>query len=467
MKILFIDPPFHRFMGFYRFYYPLGLAYMSAVLTEKGHECLIYDAEQMKGAVSQSWSEASENYRLYMQGTEDEHHEVWKELRQVLDKFSPDLVGITMLSVKVPSAFRAAAVCKTWNPDLPVVTGGDHATVFPEKALQNHDFDIVVRGEGEMTILDVVEHLENGKRLHGIAGISFREDGEIIHNAPRPLIRDLDSLPFPMIEALMGVGSYRPVDFGAIMASRGCPYDCTFCGVFNIWSKKARFRAPSHVILEIKYLYDKYGTHYFSFRDASFTINRKWVEELCAGMMNLGYDIQWECLTRPDLLDEPMVQLMQQAGCVTIRLGIESGSPELLKKMKKRMDLDEVRKAAVLLNKYQFYWSAYFLFGTPDETPETMQETMAFINEIDPPFVTIARFAPIPGTEMYDDLVKSGRIDPDTNWGKEGNQQKHTHYAVNFSEGEFDRIMDETVALIEAHNDIKSALMNRRDGRMD
>jgi radical SAM superfamily enzyme YgiQ (UPF0313 family) len=162
-----------------------------------------------------------------------------------------------------------------------------------------------------------------------------------------------------------------------------------------------------------------------------------------------------------------MVELMQRAGCVTIRLGIESGSPELLKKMKKQMDLDSFRKASTLLNKFRLYWSAYFLFGTPDETPETMLETMAFIEEIDPPFVTIARFAPIPGTEMYHDLVNAGRIDPDTNWGEEGNQQIHRHYAIHFKEGEFERMMDEAVAKIEARNARKSLLMNRRDGRMD
>jgi radical SAM superfamily enzyme YgiQ (UPF0313 family) len=212
-------------------------------------------------------------------------------------------------------------------------------------------------------------------------------------------------------------------------------------------------------------LYEKYGTRYYSFRDASFTLNRDWVEEICERIISLGLEIQWECLTRADLLDEKLILLLRRAGCFTIRLGIESGSPELLKKMRKHTDLDEVRRTASLLNSNGFYWSAYFLFGIPDETHETMRETIDFIRQIDPPFVTVARFAPIPGTEMYDDLVRIGRIDRDINWGEEGNQQKHTHYAVNFAAGEFEALMDEVVAWVEARNENNSKIMNLRDGR--
>ena len=250
------------------------------------------------------------------------------------------------------------------------------------------------------------------------------------------------------------------------MGSRGCPYACSFCGVANLWSRKVRYRSVGSVIREMQWLKKDYGTDYFSFRDASFTLSRDRVEELCSEIMRHDMGVPWECLTRPDLLDEAMVKVMKQSGCVTVRIGIESGSRTILKHMKKHVDLDAVRRAAQILSKHGLYWSAYLLVGTPMETRETVKETLDFVREINPPFLTLARFAPIPGTVMYDELAHRGLISPDADWSMECNQRLRSHYVYSMTEEEFDQVMRDVAAFVEEHNMANSARMGASDRRL-
>jgi anaerobic magnesium-protoporphyrin IX monomethyl ester cyclase len=466
MKILFVDPPFQRFMGFYRFYYPLGLAYMAAVLMKQGHLVQIYDAEHTRDANSLSWVQTSERYDEFLNALEDDSHPVWKEYRAILNDFNPDVVGISVLSVKFQSASKIARICKEFNMNIPVIAGADHPTVFPSETLKDPNIDFVVRGEGEVTILELIAQIEKGGELAAIPGVSYKEGNEIKHNIERILIDKLDDIPHPALEALMNFKTYRPQDLGAIMASRGCPFACTFCGVFNLWTRKVRYRSPESVLAEIKWLHENYGVNYISFRDASFTLRKDLVQALCEGIIQAGWDIQWECITRPDLLDNDLLTLMKKSGCVTIRIGIESGSEEILRHMRKEIDLDRVRAAARLLNQHNFYWSAYFLFGYPLETKNTIKQTLDFIKEINPPFVTLSRFAPIPHTEIFMELKNYGLISPDINWSMESNQRFSSSYVYRMSSPEFETAMKEVAEFVENHNLRNSQILGVRDGRL-
>jgi len=195
MKILFVDPPFHRFMGFYRFLYPIGLAYMAAVLKEKGHQVMIYDAEHSEETRSMVWSEASGNFHKYHEALKDGSNPVWEEFNNILKQYNPDMVGITMLSVKGPSAARIAALTKAFNKEIIVVVGADHPTVFPAGTLNDPNIDSVVRGEGERTIEELTGCLQEKRDPGEVDGISCKKNGEIIHNKNRELIKDLDTLP--------------------------------------------------------------------------------------------------------------------------------------------------------------------------------------------------------------------------------------------------------------------------------
>lgn len=469
MKILFIDPPFQRFMGFYRFYYPLGLATMSSVLHQKGHIVKIFDAEHSPNTDTLSWGKASALCDTYNEALENDSHPVWCEIINYVKLFRPRLIGLSILSVKVDSALRIAQICKDIDSSMIVVAGADHPTVFPSVILQNRNIDIVVRGEGESTIFDLVQTLEKNetkKSLQHIDGISYKHNGRIIHNPNRPLISDLDKIPWPRLDSLVQIQTYRPVDFGAIMASRGCPYDCTFCGVHNIWSRKVRYRSIQNVINEISLLKEKYEVKYFSFRDASFTLNKDRSILFCNELIRRELNIKWECLTRIDLLDRNLLEKMKKAGCVTIRVGIESGDETILRSMRKFIDLEKVKEMARLLNRMGFYWSTYFMFGTPLETRESIQRTINFIKAIDPPFITLSRFAPIPGSEIYHNLEKKGLVSPYIDWSLENNQRIESHYLLNMKSTEFEREMENIINYVEEHNHKKSLEFGIRDARL-
>ncbi|MFH0987846.1 MAG: cobalamin-dependent protein, partial [Parcubacteria group bacterium] len=198
MRILLIDPPFYRFIGYYNRFFPLGLASLAAILREAGHEVLIYDADCNREATKMEFSRLEDSYPEYIRGINDSNHKLWQETRDMLKSFQPDLVGITMMTTKAASAFRLAEICKSFNPNLTVVVGGPHPTLMPEEVLKNCiAIDIALRGEGEIAFRKLVEALATRQPLDSIPSISFRENGVIKQNTLCEIIEDLDTLPLP------------------------------------------------------------------------------------------------------------------------------------------------------------------------------------------------------------------------------------------------------------------------------
>jgi len=473
MRVLLIDPPFQRFLGFHRYYYPMGLAYLAAVARGLGHEVLVYDAEHMDEADTLPWEQAALRFDLWVSALDDPDHPLWKEAEEIISDFAPDLVGISSLSVKTPSARKIAAISKRVAPAAPVVVGGDHPTVWPDRFLDGPDIDLVVRGEGEATFAELLSEMAKlapGDRVDGLPalpGLSLRRsDGTVEHGPDRPLIDDLDTLPFPDLDALYGLETYRSVDLGAAIGMRGCPFACSFCGVATIWTNRVRFRSPVRVADELEYLAKRFDPPYFSFRDATFTLKRSWTEELCREIIARGLTRPWECVTRADTLDRELLELMREAGCRTLRIGVESGSPRVLATMNKSLELEPIRKAARVMNEMGFYWSSYFLFGTPQETEESIEETMRFIEELDPPFVTVARFTPIPGTPYYNELEAQNRIHPDIDWCFETNQSFSSTYLLEMDPERFEPIMRDVTHRIMERNARKSRELGLTDGRL-
>jgi len=453
MKVLLIEPPFHRFMGLYRHYYPLGLAYVAATLATHNHVVEIYDAEHDPKARSRTYLETSQDYWKYLDAIEDRDHPVWSEIQREISRFQPDLVGISVLTVKVPSALRVAPLCRVAGRKIPVVVGGEHSTARPEDLLKDDNVDFAVRGEGEQTMCELVETLDSGGQLERIDGLSFKSGDRICHNKDRSLIENLDSLSIPYRDALANKETYRPVDFGLIMGSRGCSYQCAFCPNQSLWGRRVRFRSISGIVKEIKSVKETYSTDYFSFRDYSFSINLEWTIELCKRMREEKLDIKWECTTRPDLVNEEVISMMKNAGCTTVRIGIESGSERILNEIRKDLSLKEIKAAARILNRHNLYWAAYFMFGLPSETKEDIEKTLALIDEIDPPFVTMARYTPIPGSEMYEALVGEGRIrESEADWGQWSNQWLQKSFTKAMSQEQFREIMGDVARRIDEHN---------------
>jgi anaerobic magnesium-protoporphyrin IX monomethyl ester cyclase len=457
MNVLLVDPPFSTFMGFHRFYYPLGLGYIAAVLNMNGHSTKIYDAEQSPKSRSFTWLEASRNYHLYLDALKNDQCPEWNDFRNVLHLHRPRVVGISVLSVKVPAALRLASLCKEFDKNIIVVVGGDHATIAPNELLKNENIDFAVRGEGEYTMLELVEYLNKGKgNFEPIDGLSYRHNGVIIHNKSRSLIKDLDILPFPAVGSLLNLEQYRPLDLGIMMTNRGCPYSCTYCGVANTWSRKIRMRSIGNVISEMELLINNYGVTYFSFRDASFTFDRKRILDFCNRLIENNLNIQWECLTRLDLLDDDLVSKMKSSGCSTIRVGIESGNEGLLKRMKRKITIEQIKQASGMLHKHDMHWAAYFMFGVPGETPGTIEDSLRLISEIDPPFVSLARYSIILGTEMYEEVKRLGLVSDDIDWSLEGNQSLLKSYSAYIGNKEFEVLMEKAAEIVVKHNETHS-----------
>jgi anaerobic magnesium-protoporphyrin IX monomethyl ester cyclase len=415
VKILLIDPPFYRFIGYYNRYFPLGLAYLAAVLQKEGHEVLIYDADCNVNPSKMDFTRLEDSYPLYLKSVKDNNHTIWQEMRERIRDIKPDIVGITVWTTFAASAFKIASLVKREDKYLPVIMGGPHISIKSEEVLKIcSEVDFLVRGEGEETILELIKVIstrwgDKNATFYDIKGISYRQNGNIIHNPQRGFISSLDSLPFPARDLLVNKDSYNSEDMGLLMTSRGCPYSCSYCAT-SIWERKTRYRSVDNVINEIKLVIDKYGTPQITFKDDSFTVNRKRVLELCDMLIKEKIDISWDCNTRVNHIDEEMLKKMKKAGCSNIKVGIETGSERILKLMNKKITFDQCRKAAKLFRKVGIHWTGYFMMGLPSETKEDVYATLKFMKELEPDYASLSVYEPFPGTDLFNIGVEKGLV---------------------------------------------------------
>jgi radical SAM superfamily enzyme YgiQ (UPF0313 family)/glycosyltransferase involved in cell wall biosynthesis len=457
MKILLIDPPFKRFTGFVNFYFPIGLTYLAAILREAGYSVSIFDVDAIQKGYDLDFSDEYRRLELYRQGLNNENHAAWQEINQVLENFNPDVVGITSMTTKFGSVLKTAEIVKKYNAGCKVIVGGPHATLLPELTLKSVYIDIVVRGEGEKTFLNLIKRIENNEDFQDVKGISFKIEGRIRHNQQQEFIEDLDELPFPARDALMNQKDYTSEDMGAIMTSRGCPFNCNYC--CHMWEKRVRNRSIENVIREMREVKRRYGTRQFEFRDDSFTLNKKRTLEFCERLISEELDIDWSCSTRVDLLDEGLIRKMKKAGCNAIKLGIESGSERILRETNKGIDFEQIRKVAALLNKYRMFWSGYFMLGLPTETEEDIKKTYEFMKEINPYYAGLGVYNPFPATKLFEDGIKIGLLLPDVELEHFFNTNPKDYFFIdprrrvlNIPKEKFDGLIDFMSKAFHRHN---------------
>ena len=411
MKVLLIDPPFYRLIGFYNRYFPLGLVTVGTVLRDAGHDVVVYDADINENPRAMDYTRLPDYYPQYLAALQDSDHPVWREVRATIQQSQPDVVGISAWTTYAASAFTVAGISKALNPACPVLMGGPHATVRAEEVLSIcPDVDYVIRGEGENTAVELVAALAEAARGHPLSpetiqGLSFRAGGVIQHNPDREKIRNLDELPLPDRKLLTNENTYSAEDMGLIMTSRGCPFSCSFCVTET---RQVRYRSIEHVLAEIRDVKAAYGTTQVSFKDDSFTVNKKRVTEFCAALARADLGLGWECNTRVDLVNEAMLRDMKKAGCNSIKVGIESGSPAELARMNKGITLAQARQAAALFRKIGIHWTGYFLMGTPGQTVTDIYNTLDFMYELRPDFASIGVYEPFPGTPLFEEGIRHG-----------------------------------------------------------
>lgn len=393
-KVLLVHPPwdirerYGRLSEIGPILAPLGLAYIAAVLEENDIDVDIIDAP----ALGMSF----------------------KEFKSEIRRRNPDVVGITCLTPSFYRAVSAAEVVKSVNPEIIIVMGGPHPTVMPEYTLRQSKADIVVIGEGEYTMLELVRGTRSGE-LKNIRGIAYKNGQEIKSTIPRPYIKDLDELPFPA-RHLLPMKNYKPapsyykrLPVRQMITSRGCPYRCSFC-CKPIFGKTYRVRSPKKVVDEIEFLIEKYGAKEVFFRDDSFAINENHVRGICEEITARGIDIEWCCEARVDNVSPRLLNDMKKSGCWLIRYGIESGSQTLLDGIKKDITLEQARKAVEWTKKAGIETHTFFMLALPGETIELSMKTIDFALELDPDYAQFTLTTPYPGTELYVMARKMGTL---------------------------------------------------------
>ena len=343
-----------------------------------------------------------------------------------------DVVGLTAMTPTISSAMSIAHHLKRANSNLTIILGGAHATLLPEATLTSApQVDVVVRGEGEDTIVNLLRALENKQTLTDIPGISYREDGKTVSTSERSTDVDLNSLPF-LAYHLLPWQRYKPhpphgraLPFAAIITSRGCPYKCSFCS--KVFGSKFRGQSPERVVEEVAYYRERFGVKEIAFYDDVFTLNKERAYAIADGIIKKGLKIEWTCETRVNLVDRELLHHLKQAGCYAIAYGIESASPEILDTINKGITLEQVEEAISLTREIGLQTVGYFMIGSPGENQQSIGKTIQFAKRLNLDFAQFAITTPFPGSELYNTYLEGGKGDvPWENFIYEGTGQKVT-----------------------------------------
>lgn len=383
-KVTLVSPPNTEFRdaGKAHLVEPLGLAYIAAVLEWNGYDVKILDADTLEYSISQTVDE--------------------------ILKTNPDVVGFSCQTPLYPIALEIARGIKRTRHII-TVFGGLHATSFPD-IVKDPAIDFAVGGEGEWPFLNLVRALESNSALGDIEGLSFFKDEQYICNPPTR-ISNLDESPFPA-RHLLPMKKYRysfPVPsrnkrriYASVNFSRGCVYGCIFCNSPRQWKRRVVHRSAKNIVEELKELVTRFGVDTFYVRDEVFTLNKKNVLQICEEILKEKLDVQWFCYARADHLDEEMLLAMKKAGCKLVKIGVETGDPEIMRLIKKGENLETIERAFKLAHKVGLYTHASFMIGHPWDSHETVQRSIDFAKKLNADTVAFPVMTPFPGTEVWD-----------------------------------------------------------------
>jgi len=408
MKILLVNPAFYdesEFKNKYSEYLdwvkggnlyvapfepPLGLAYLTAYLKQKGQDVELID---MQGLMMDS-----------------------SELIKRIEKAKPDLVGVTAMTTTFPVALKVARLVRELLPESKTLLGGVHPTLDPEGVLKHSEVDFVIRGEGEEALYGLVNALKGEGTFEEVNGLCYR-DGERAIIKEKAIIEDSNSIPMPDYDAFP-VEQYikhnqflRGIRGISMLISRGCPFGCTFCAVHQTMGRKWRAKSPELLVNEVITLRDRYNLEGIWFKDSIFNMNPVWIKKFCNLMIEKNVGISWQANTRIDLVDEEQLKLMKKAGLTQLDFGIESGSNRTLSKLKKNITVDQIKEKIKFVRKYVKVFG-FFMIGIPGEEEKDVLETFELAKELNLDTSSWSIYSPLPGSTLYDELVEEGKVKP-------------------------------------------------------
>ena len=393
IRTTLVNPP--PLEGVYRhqLYLPMGLAYLAAVLEEAGHEVTVIDCPAEMIDI--------------------------KQLKTKLAAIQPNLIGITSMTPTIQSAFLSAQTAKEACPEAMVVIGGPHATFMDKQVLtEEKAVDVVVRGEGEETLLELAQNVSNPQALKKIEGLTFTTNRETVRTPTRPYIQNLDELPRPAYK-YFSLENYRL--FGRkmlpIMTSRGCPSQCSFCTTARMFGKAFRARSPKSIVDELEWLRDEHGADAFSFYDDTFTLNTKRAVTICEEIKNRKIGLPWDCQTRVSRVSPELLATMRDANCQQVFFGVESGCQKILDAVNKGTTVEQNRRAIKMAKDAGLFVAISVIIGYPGETRDMLMQTIDLVKKAEPDDVYICVATPYPGTELRR-LVEEMGYEISNDWGR-------------------------------------------------
>lgn len=417
LKILMINPPYSRLLGFGQALFPLCFGNMATMLSQADQDVAIYDANYDKNLSPDTYTNEDSflSQPKIATALADDKNKIWKEIEQTIKIFMPNVIGITVMSNIYPIAVKIARIAKVINRDIKIVFGGHHPSIYGTSVLQNNDIDFAVIGEGEITFCELMDAMANNCSDYSfIKGLAYKLSGNTVCNAPRDLIKNLDDLPIADRNLIIN-NNYKSEN--NVITSRGCPFNCSYCGSHALWGRKVRKRSVQNVVKEISYLFQQSSSRKISFWDDSFTCDPQYINELINELKKFE-NINFSCLTRLDLIDEGILIKLKEAGCDNIMFGIESGNDAILKLMNKKINCELIRKKIKIVNAVGIPWSGFFMMGYPGENKYSIIDTLNFMKELNPSFAHINIFNPLPGSSVWNELLDKKLVSVDMDFAK-------------------------------------------------
>ena len=405
MRVLFIEPP--KDVWFVMGEYlppPYGIIQLAAFLEEKveGIEVEVLDCNAQ--------------------------HADWKDMEKHIESANPDVVASSSLATcNAYVVARTLETAKKVNSEIITVTGGQHFTATAQESLQEYtDIDIVVRGEGERTLAELLKNVENKHALEKTEGMSFRKEGEIVHNPPRPLIEDLEELPYPgyhLVKDLVRKYHFaamagRDAPFALIEGARGCVHECTFCTQWQHWQGKWRTKAPKRIADEMEFCYQNYGSKFIWLTDDNLGAGTR-IHDVSEEIIkrNMPDDVTWFVQARCDdiIRNKEALPRLRKSGLNWVLLGVENSEPSTLESFKKGITPEDAKTALKLLKKNDIFAHAMFIIGNRKDTEKSIIRLREFANELDPDFAMFGILTPFPGNQIFEEAKRNDWIE-DTNW---------------------------------------------------
>jgi anaerobic magnesium-protoporphyrin IX monomethyl ester cyclase len=380
---------------------PLNILYISAAVKAAGHASRLFEITPFRKRPL--WGDP---YRVMRQAFERE-----------LASFEPDLVGFSVMSVNSRIALLLAETVKRWLPETLVLFGGIHPTIAPEETIREKHVDALCIGEGEESVTELLAALDSGRDFSRLPGLWIKAGGRIFRNPIRPLVRDIDAIPFPDRDALPP-GRLQAELYGInLLSSRGCPFPCTYCqnkflmDLYRGQGPFVRYRSLENVFAEIEEVVRQYGPSRLSFSDESFTLNAGRLEEFCREYPK-RFSLPFLCQTRPDLIDETTMRRLKDAGCDFINMAIEAGNPRIRNEVLQRNIPDKtIVEAFSLARRFGIRTGSFNMIGLPEETRSTIRDTINLNKALQPDRIMCTVYMPFKGTALGEKCLDGGWLE--------------------------------------------------------